>query len=212
MKVYLDAGHGGLDSGAVGSGRNEKDDNETLTNLVGDILESSGITVFKNSTANDSLQTVTKQSNDANVDLFVSIHRNAFDDTTANGLEVWVCKNARTVTRKNAQIVYDKMCSVTTEMKPRGIKESNFYVLVNTKAPAMLLEVGFVTNTNDNKLFDKYIFDYAEAIAKGICEVLNVPFLKRMYAVQIGVFTDKVQATQKMDEAKSKGFLEAKIV
>lgn len=213
MKVYLDAGHGGKDSGAVGiGGRLEKDDCQRLTDLVADLLEQSGITTVVNTNPDESLSQVTMQANNANVDLFISVHRNAFDDPKANGLEVWTCLNPRLLTKRNAEIVYEKLCNVTSEMSKRGIKENNFYVLKYTNAPAMLLEIGFITNQKDNELFDKYIFEYAEAIVKGICEILGVNYTQKTYTVQIGTYTDKIKAELIMNNAKNKGFMEAKII
>lgn len=215
MKVYLDAGHGGTDSGAVGiGGRLEKDDCQYLTNLVQNLLESSGITTIINTNPNESLSEVVNQANTEKVDLFVSIHRNAFNDPKANGLEVWTCLNARPVTKANANLVYNKLLQVAP-MTSRGIKEQNFYVLKYTSMPAMLLEIGFITNQKDNDLFDKYIFDYATAIAKGICEISGVTYLgdiNKFYTVQIGKYQDKTKAEKVLEDAKNKGFLEACII
>jgi N-acetylmuramoyl-L-alanine amidase len=211
MKIYLDAGHGGRDSGAVGIGdRLEKNDCQTLTNLVSDLLQKSGITTIVNTNTEESLSEVASQANAENVDLFVSIHRNAFNQPSANGLEVWTCLNARAKTKANAKLMYDKLISVTSEMTGRGIKESNFYVLKYTNAPAMLLEIGFITNQKDNELFDKYIFAYATAIAQAICEIGGVH--NQIYTVQIGKYADKAKAEQILAEVKNKGFGEACIV
>jgi N-acetylmuramoyl-L-alanine amidase len=216
MKVYLDAGHGGRDSGAVGiGGRLEKDDAQMLTDLVQDLLENSGVDVIVNINVNQTLAHVTSQANAENVDIFVSIHRNAFNQSSANGLEIWTCVNPRTVTKNNAQIMYNKLLAVTSEMRGRGVKESNFYVLRHTYMPAMLLEIGFITNPKDNELFDKYIFDYATAIAQAICEIGKIPFLaktQKTYTVQIGTYMDKLKAEQILAEVKHKGFEEACIV
>jgi N-acetylmuramoyl-L-alanine amidase len=215
MKVYLDAGHGGRDSGAVGGVRLEKDDCQMLTNLVSDLLQNSGITVVVNTNPDENLSEVASQANAENVDLFISIHRNAFNDLKANGLEVWTCLNARPTTKANAKIMYDKLMSVTNEMTGRGVKESNFYVLKYTNMPAMLLEVGFITNQHDNALFDKYIFDYATAIAQAICEIVKIPFLaktQKTYTVQLANYIDKKKAESVLQDAKNKGFGEACIV
>lgn len=208
MKVYLDAGHGGKDSGAVGiGGRLEKDDAQRITDLVTELLKNSGITTIVNTNPNESLQEVVNQANKENVDLFLSIHRNAFDDLNANGLEVWTCSNPREITKKNAEIMYNRLITVTSDMKGRGIKESNFYVLKYTSAPAMLLEIGFITNQHDNDLFDKYILTYAKAIFDGISEILG-----KVYKVQIGTYRDENTAKKVMEEARLKGFWETTVV
>ncbi|MCL2354039.1 MAG: LysM peptidoglycan-binding domain-containing protein, partial [Defluviitaleaceae bacterium] len=55
----------------------------------------------------------------------------------------------------------------------RGVMRANFAVLRNTTAPAMLLEMGFITNLRDNQLFDQNLNAYAAAISRGILDGLN---------------------------------------
>jgi N-acetylmuramoyl-L-alanine amidase len=212
MKVYLDAGHGGKESGAVGvEGRLEKDDAQKLTELVREKLTKLGLFVLVNNTVNDTLAQVVEQANDAKVDLFVSIHRNAFTDPKANGLEVWTCKNPRELTKRNAEIMYCKLSNVC-EINKRGVKESDFYVLKNTNAPAMLLEIGFITNQRDNEIFDQYILDFATAIGQGIYEILGLKYTDKTYTVQIGTYSDKDKAEAICRDAKIKGFWETTII
>ena len=52
-------------------------------------------------------------------------------------------------------------------------ENTDYYVLNNTKMPSCLLELGFISNNEDNKLFDENIESYAEAIAKGIIETIK---------------------------------------
>jgi N-acetylmuramoyl-L-alanine amidase len=97
-------------------------------------------------------------------------------------------------------------------MTPRGVKESDFYVLKYTDAPAMLLEIGFITNQRDNELFDTHIFTYAETIAKAICEVLGVVVDDKKYKVMIGAYADKDKADAICRDAKIKGFWETSVI
>lgn len=208
MKVYLDAGHGGVDSGAIGiDGRQEKDDAQRLTDLVANKLKGSGITVVVNTDVNQTLQSVVNQSNSENVDLFISIHRNAFDDPKSNGLEVYTCQNPREVTNANANIVYERLLRVA-QMTSRGVKEANFYVLKYTNAPAMLLEIGFVTNKNDNALFDQNIEGYANAIADGINKIFGLSNIsKTKYQIILGDFASKDEAIKVMQIIKNVGII-----
>lgn len=212
MKVYIDAGHGGYDYGAIGiDGRLEKKDCQRLADLVVDKLNRQGISTIVNTNVNQTLKEVVTQANTECVNIFISIHRNAFTDKNANGLEVWTCTNAREVTKRNANLVYTKLLNVVG-MSPRGVKEADFYVLKYTNAPAMLLEIGFVTNTQDNEKFDKYIYEYSEAIAQGVCEILGVNYIPINYKVQIGTYNNRGEAEKVMNDAKNKGFMEACIV
>lgn len=211
MKVYLDAGHGGKDSGAVGiGGRLEKDDCQRLTDITVKYLTQYGITVVVNTNPDETLVNVVNQANDEKVDIFISIHRNAFSDPNANGLEVWTCTNARDVTKRNANLIYNKLINVSP-MRGRGVKESDFYVLKYTNSPAMLLEIGFITNENDNYLFDKYINSYALAIAQAVCGIFGINY-QRKYTVQIGSYDTFDQAQTVLLDAKDKGFAGARII
>ena len=111
-------------------------------------------------------------SNQNNADLFVSIHRNAFTNTTANGYETWVRTNPRAADLRAAQLVHDRIVAAGVQSN-RGIKQGNFTVLTRTNAPAMLLELGFITNARDNQLFDQNFNAYADAITRGIIEAVG---------------------------------------
>ena len=110
-------------------------------------------------------------SNLADVDLFVSVHLNSATSTTPAGIETWVYRSASTTARKVADKVQKQLIEATGA-KDRGVKESGFYVLKNTKAPAILIETGFISNSTEcKKLFTTdYQRTMAKAIYKGIKE------------------------------------------
>lgn len=90
-KVWLDAGHGGKDPGALGNSLREKDITLSVTNKVAAILKRHKISVGQ-SRATDiflSLDNRAKQANSFNADIFVSIHTNAFTSPNAQGVEVF---------------------------------------------------------------------------------------------------------------------------
>jgi len=172
--IVLDPGHGGFDSGAVGFGRRESDDNLRMAQAVGSILRAQGQRVIM-TRDNDTSVTLGERSaisNRNNTDMFVSIHRNAFTNPAANGVENFVSTNAPARTAQFAQNVLNRIVAVGVQSN-RGLKRENFAVLRNTNAPAMLLELGFITNQRDNQLFDQHFDAYANAIAHGIMESLN---------------------------------------
>ena len=91
--IFLDPGHGGSDPGAVYKGRQEKDDVLRLTMAVGDILSNSGYRVLYSRTTDVYESPIQKanEANNANADLFVSIHRNSNPTpNSASGVEVLV--------------------------------------------------------------------------------------------------------------------------
>ena len=90
VTVMLDAGHGGVNPGAVYEGRQEKDDALALVLAMGPILQNNGIDVLYTRTT-DVYQTPLQKAelaNEADVDYFVSIHRNSFpEDNVVSGVE-----------------------------------------------------------------------------------------------------------------------------
>lgn len=106
-------------------------------------------------------------SNRANADLFISFHRNSSTNPTANGFENWVYTNPSTKSLVAANYILDRVVAVGVQSN-RGIKYGNFVVLRETNAPAVLIENGFISNSEDNRLFDAKFDSYAQATANGI--------------------------------------------
>jgi len=171
--IVLDPGHGGVDSGAVSHGRRESADNLRLALAVQRILLDQGQRVIMTRSTDTSVTLGERSaiSNRNNADIFVSLHRNAFSNPAANGVENFVFTTAPPRTVQYAQNVLDRVVAVGVQSN-RGLKRGNFAVLRATQAPAMLLEMGFITNTRDNQLFDQHFDAYARAIAQGIMESL----------------------------------------
>ena len=172
--VVLDAGHGGSDPGAVFGTRREKDDNLRLALAVRQLLQAQGINVIM-TRSNDIFVSLTQRSNISNsnnANLFVSIHRNSSVNNTANGVENYIFTTAGATTAYNAHMALNEIADVGVQNN-RGVIRASFSVLRNTNAPAMLLEMGFITNATDNILFDQHLAAYANAIAKGIINSLK---------------------------------------
>lgn len=169
--VFLDAGHGGANPGAVFNGRQEKDDTLALTLAVGAILEANGVDVLYSRT-NDVFSTPAARAldaNQANADYFISIHRNSSPiPNQYTGIESLVYNRYSTAARI-ARNINQNLEAVG--FADQGVNErTNLAVLRRTRMPAVLVEVGFINNTNDNELFDERFDDIAQAIADGILE------------------------------------------
>jgi N-acetylmuramoyl-L-alanine amidase len=83
----------------------------------------------------------------------------------------------------------------------RGVKTANYYVLRATKAPAVLVEVGFIDSSEDNKLFDSKKDEIAKGIAKAVLEQLNIKHVetsKILYRVVAGIFSNKENAEKQV--------------
>lgn len=166
MKIAVDMGHTltGVDTGAQGCGFRE----EIKTREIGRFLLALFIqdghtvvdcTVDSAGSLNDSLAARVNKANSNNVDLFVSIHLNAFNKE-ARGVETHVYNNCSQDSIDYAQKVQKEMCKL--RYVDRGVKKGKLYVVKNTNSPAILVECGFIDNAGDMALYN------AEAIAKAI--------------------------------------------
>jgi len=174
--IVIDPGHGGNDAGAVSGTRRESDDNLRLALAVQRILQEQGQRVIMTRSTDVFVPLAERSaiSNRNNANLFVSIHRNSSTNTAVNGVENYVFTDAPANTVQNGFAVIDQIADAGVQNN-RGVIRENFAVLRNTNAPAMLLEMGFITNTRDNQLFDQNLNAYASAIARGIMNALNRP-------------------------------------
>ena len=173
--IILDAGHGGTDPGAVRGTRREADDNLRLTLAVGPILQACGHRVIYTRTADTfvSLADRARISNNANANIFVSIHRNASAvNPNATGVDNFIRPAASAREVDWAQRVLNRIVA-TGVFRDRGVHRGNFFVLNATNAPAMLLEMGFISTDSDNVLFDQNLDVLARAIAQGIMDAVG---------------------------------------
>jgi len=172
--VCLDAGHGGSDMGATSTDgkRLEKDDNIRLTLKVKDELEKTGTEVIltREDDRSVSLKNRCRIANRKHCDLFVAIHRNSSPKGT--GIEAWISKNEKNGEKRIAKEMVSSLSSIGN-LTNRGVKQgyrdkaaNNYYINANTEMPSILLEVGFISNEEDNKVFDENIDEYAKTIAK----------------------------------------------
>jgi N-acetylmuramoyl-L-alanine amidase/peptidoglycan hydrolase-like protein with peptidoglycan-binding domain len=167
--IVLDAGHGGYDFGAVNGSRREKDDNLRMTLAVGEILRNCGVNVVYTRTTDEFIPLLERSaiSNRAGADLFVSFHRDSSTNPNAFGVSSWVYTSASPKSVATADLILTRVRNAGVQTS-RGVNYANFSVLRETSAPATLLELGFISNAEDNRLFDANFNAYANAIASGI--------------------------------------------
>ena len=177
--VILDAGHGGSDSGAVYKGRKESDDVLRLALEIEKHLVRSGVTVKLTRGANKTveLKERTDFEKSQNAEVFVSLHRNAHEPEKAKGVETF-CYKKTGLANTLATNIQVNLVSVGVSAD-RGVKEGNFHVLRETRCAAALVELGFIDNSMDNKLFDDRFESYSVAIAKGILKTLKIPYKEK---------------------------------
>ncbi|KFF56083.1 hypothetical protein CM50_08610 [Bacillus subtilis] len=169
--VYIDAGHGGEDSGAVGNGLFEKDINLAVSEHVTDKLKAEGANPVA-SRSDDHFLTLEERVAKASAnqaDLFVSIHVNS-GVASASGTETYFQSNfeGESSWRLASDIQSQLVSSLQT--RDRGVKESDFYVITYSQMPSVLAELGFITNSSDaDKLgSEEYQQKAADAIVNGI--------------------------------------------
>lgn len=181
--IVIDPGHGGEENGATYNGRLEKDDNLRLGLEVARQLREQGVNTImtRDTDKTVSLQERVNIANSHNADLFVSLHRNSYieQNENTNGVENFIYLTApEQTTGRAARLVLDNVVEVGVQNN-RGVKRGNYYVLRRTRMPAMLLEMGFIINEEDNRLFDTKLEEYAAAIVKGIMEYFGLPYQGR---------------------------------
>lgn len=170
MKIFINAGHGGSDPGAVSKkGTKEADITKKVSSLLACQLIQNGFNVefFQQE---KSFTDVSKAENTSKSDLFISIHCNAAASDKANGIEVLHYPTS-TKGIKCAQIIQNELVEATT-LKDRGIKARNdLHVLKKTKATAILIELAFISNPEEEKLLLEKPEIFANAILKGIKKI-----------------------------------------
>lgn len=161
--IYIDPGHGGLDPGAMYSGVKEKDINLEISKKLEKKLVSMGAIVYltryddydlsANNTINRKRSDLSRRGNAINkseCDMFLSIHLNAEDSGTWRGAQVFYDDT----NEKNEQIAkifqkqFKKYLKSTRDYK----KTDELYLQKRINRPGVLLEVGFLSNSNDRYL------------------------------------------------------------
>lgn len=172
-RIVIDAGHGGNDTGAIKNKIYEKDLTLEIAQRVRDILKVRGLKkVFMTRDEDKTLSLADRVdfANNKNADIYVSIHINASVKTEINGIEThYYTENGYNV----AKIMHKELME-NVEAEDRGLFKSKFYVINHTEAPAVLLELGFISNDQERNALTstKRQEDSANAIAEGIINYL----------------------------------------
>ncbi|MCM3740725.1 N-acetylmuramoyl-L-alanine amidase [Oceanobacillus luteolus] len=169
--IVLDAGHGGRDPGAIGlRGLYEKDLVYDTTSTIAQTLRNYGATVIETRTGDYylSLDERASISNTHYTDAFISVHYNSFPVVSVQGINTFYSSDAGYALAKD---IHSSLTS-TVPLNNRGMGKENYKVLRNTIAPAILLELGFITNAYDLSIIQTadYQNQVADAIAKGLIQ------------------------------------------
>jgi len=175
--VILDPGHGGTDPGAIGiGGIRETDVVLEVSKIVKNLLSEKGVEarLTRKNEVDLDLPPRVSFANNTDADIFVSIHANASRGKRRdiNGLETFYYRGWRG--RSLAKKIQKQILRVSPGSPDRGVKQGRFYVIKNTRMPAVLVEIGFLTGRLDARRLEKTTHRkrVAYAIAKGILEYL----------------------------------------
>ncbi|MEN1967749.1 N-acetylmuramoyl-L-alanine amidase [Lentibacillus sp. N15] len=187
LVVFLDPGHGGYDSGATSGGYHEADLNLAIAKKVQSLLLKRGYTVYMSRHNNTYLSLLerSQMANDLKADIFISIHINS-GPTAAYGIESYFYEydpdypskingimhnNSQRLLKSGvlANKIQEYMINYTRAYN-RGVKRNTFSVLRESAMPAVLLELGFITNPSErqNLISGSYQKKLAKAITNGV--------------------------------------------
>ena len=217
MKWYLDFGHGGKDSGAIGpTNLKESDIALKIGMMVKENLENAfeKVITTRDNDKYYSLDYRTKKANNENCDYFVSIHLNSAPNPSAKGCEVWLYDE-----NSKLQTLANNLCNnLATKINThnRGVKYSKkLSVLKNSKMPALLIEIDFISNKEvENYLKnDKNLKNISDTISSTLLSFVNKSIVNDgvFYRVCIGSFNNKNNAVNLKNKAISKGFKDTHI-
>jgi len=168
-KIFIDAGHGGHDPGAVGKRSKEKDNVLKVALRLKILLESYGHTV-RLSRSTDVFIPLSERARLANAwgaDYFVSLHDNAAT-STVSGFETFIHDGPVQSMTAGFQNAIHNAIIKGIGIRDRGKKRANFAVLRLTKMPAVLIEYAFISNANDERILINEVEKLAQLTANGI--------------------------------------------
>ncbi len=175
IKVVIDPGHGGYDTGASYGGFEEKDVNLVISGKLKKSLEDVGITVFPTRDDDNflSLAERVEITNSIKPDVFISIHGNALvTSRVIRGVETYYW------TSQSHKLAYFIHRSILNHIKipDHYIRRAQFYVIRHASAPAVLAELGFLSNHDDRKLLTNSTTqdEYAKALTEAILKFLDI--------------------------------------
>lgn len=212
MVIGIDMGHSlsGAGTGAVGIYK-EVDKNREVGKMLIARLQEKGHTVVNctvdsASSTNSQLQGIAKKANAQKLDVFVSLHLNSYNGS-AYGVETYTYTSTSSSTKAIAQRIQDKLVSQVGWYN-RGVKVANYFVLRETVAPAVLVELGFCDNKGDMDKWD------ADKIAKALFEgITNTAYVapapatsETMFRVVCGTYASRENAVAQQEKLKKAGF------
>lgn len=189
INLVIDAGHGGADAGTIGvDGTKEKVINLSIAQKLYDFAMVSGVSAFlirdgdylvyseNDDKSRSDLYNRLDCINSINNSLLISIHQNHFEDESQWGMQIWYSPND-----SKSPILADKILNISKQnLQPDNKRlnkpsDNSYYILYKAKIPSVMVECGFMSNTEENaKLQDeKYQSELAYSIMLGLNEYIT---------------------------------------
>lgn len=210
VKLFLDAGHGGNDSGAVGHGIKEKDIVLKIAKKMQTLLknyENIDVIMSRDDDTFLSLDARTNKANKAKADVYLSLHCNSAEKNTARGFESYRYAKTGSSTIAFQNVIHAEIMKEISGINDRGKKQANFHVLRESNMNAVLTENLFINNAADAALLkqDSFLDKIALGHVNGLEKFLGLkriekppqqkqPKQEKLYYVQVGAFEHKENA------------------
>lgn len=179
-RVTIDAGHGGIDPGTIGAvGTLEKDVTLQMALRLRKLMQDSGMEVEMTRTKDMQilLRPRVEVGDAFDSDVFISIHANHIGDPSVAGIETYY------FTPRSLPLARSVHRKLVAQLKrpDRGIRRNNFVVVKYNKMPAVLVEVGYLSNPTEERLLNnaQYQQRAAEAILAGVQEYFRTRSLRQ---------------------------------
>lgn len=189
--IVLDPGHGGKDCGALGKITQEKTINLRLAKRLAELLKRMGYNVVltRNGDSTLALEQRTGIASQRKADLYISLHVNSAADRSITGIETFCLTPSGAASSNGGTPDYRRLSGnrfdsnnimlaycmqrnllVKTGAEDRGVKRARFQVLRDVNCPAVLVEIGFISNRAEEQKMagDAYLDTVSRAIADGI--------------------------------------------
>lgn len=177
--IAIDPGHGGVDSGCVGKKAEEKDVNLQIALELERKLTEKGyrVLVLREKDEFQGLMDRVEIANSYQADVYVSIHQNTYEgtDKTVGGIETWYDGTDAARDNQRLALLVHRETIKSTGARGRGVIDStDLYVASKTLMPACLIETGFLSNPQEEKLLSSA--DYQKKLAEGIARGIELYF------------------------------------
>lgn len=187
IKIYIDQGHNPSsfhNSGATGNGLYEQDVTFLVGCVLAELLREDGRfevelsrpnkSVVLGTDNNSSLMARVEGATAFDADFFISLHTNSFGQDTANGIEIYYVGDTTGESYFFGNTLLNELVE-STGLRNRGMKsEENLVVLKNATMPAVLVEMGFISNSTDAALMSEHPELFAQGIYNGMLDYFGL--------------------------------------